>query len=61
MSTTTLENGWISDVFQFESAYGIYQDAVVMPPEEYNALTPEEITIIKQERFNTWLNNFGPK
>jgi hypothetical protein len=59
MSVTVLDNGWISDVFQFESAYGTYQDAIVMPAEEYNALSPEDIISIKQDRFNTWLTSFG--
>jgi len=31
-----------------------YSDAIVLPEAEYNALTPEQIETIKEERFENW-------
>lgn len=31
-----------------------FSDAIVLPEDEYNALTPEQIEAIKEERFQNW-------
>lgn len=55
MAVIILENGWISDSFQMGEAPQIYVDALCMPPEQYNSLTPQEIENIKKERYENWL------
>lgn len=56
MAVNTLENGWIQDVFQFShEQYGSYCDAIVLPPEEYNALTADQLAAMKQARFDKWV------
>ena len=58
MSINVLENGWVQDSFELKhDVYGLYRDAIVMPPEEYNALTPDEITVMKQQRLDNWAAN----
>jgi hypothetical protein len=56
MAVNTLDNGWIQDVFQFShEQYGAYCDAIVLPPEEYNALTADQLAAMKQARFDNWV------
>ena len=53
-----LENGMIQHIFEFsKSGNGdmTFRDALVMPQEAYDALTPEQITAMKQARFDNWL------
>ena len=38
--------------FEFESEYGVYRDAIVLP-EDHN-LDDAEIDVIKQQRFDNW-------
>lgn len=33
----------------------IYKDALVMTQEEYDALTPEQIAAMQQERYDRWI------
>jgi hypothetical protein len=61
MTVTTLENGQISDAFSFETAYGRFSDALVMTPDEYAALTTEDIDTLKQARLDRWLAIFIPQ
>lgn len=35
------------------------QDAIVLPQEEYNKLTAEDIETQKQERFNSWIDSIN--
>lgn len=55
MTVTILENGWISDSFILGESPLLYSDAIVLPPEEYDLLTEEEITMMKEERYQNWL------
>ena len=55
MAITILENGWVSDSFQMGKEPLIYGDALVMPAEEYNMLTEEQIQTLKNERYQNWL------
>lgn len=54
MAVITLEDGRISDSFAITMHGQTYTDAIVMEPDEYNALTPEEIEAMKQARFDNW-------
>jgi hypothetical protein len=58
MAIQTLDNGLISDEFSFETQYGTFKDAVVLPSEEYSKLNLIDIEAIKQDRLNTWLAMF---
>lgn len=55
MSITVLENGWISDSFEKGVAPLTYSDAIILPPDQYNALTPDEIEALKDQRYQNWL------
>lgn len=55
MSVTKLENGMISDMFSFDSEYGQYIDAIVIPEQEYAVLTADEIYAMKQQQFDNWV------
>ena len=58
MSITVLENGWIQDSFELShETYGVYRDALVMLPDEYNALAEEQISAMKQQRLDNWAAN----
>lgn len=58
MSINVLENGWVQDSFELtHDVYGVYRDALVMDPEEYNALTEEQIAAMKQQRFDNWVSH----
>jgi len=55
MTISVLENGWVQDNFEWtHDVYGVYRGAIAMPLEKYNALTPEEIAAIKQQRVDDW-------
>ena len=58
MALEVLDNGMVSDRFEFASQYGDYKDALVMTQQEYDALTEAEISALKQERFDNWLKIF---
>lgn len=55
MTLKTLENGMVADDFSFKTKFGPYTDALVMSPEDYAALTPEQITQMKVDRVNNWV------
>ncbi|KPK13930.1 MAG: hypothetical protein AMJ56_00310 [Anaerolineae bacterium SG8_19] len=55
MAVTILENGWISDAFVLGDGPLVYSDAIVLPPEQYNALSPDEIAALKQQRYDNWI------
>lgn len=50
-----MENNLISFRFQIGEAPYLYSDALVMTQEEYDALTPEQIAAMQQERYDRWL------
>jgi hypothetical protein len=55
MAITTLDNGWISDSFEIGSEPLVLKDAIVMPAEQYNQLTAEQIAAMKQQRYDNWM------
>ena len=58
MAVRTLENGFVSDEFSFETQYGTFKDAIVLPSEEYSTLSAEYIESLKQQRLTNWLSIF---
>jgi len=54
MTITVLDNGWISDSFTI-GEWPSFTDALVMPPDQYNALTFEQIEAMKQDRYDKWV------
>ena len=54
MTITVLDNGWISDSFTIGGPPSL-TDALVMPPDQYNALTADQIVTMKQERYDSWV------
>lgn len=55
MAIIYLEDGRISDQFQIGTDPYIYNDALVMMPEEYEKLAPDEIAAMKQARYDNWI------
>jgi hypothetical protein len=55
MAMTVLENGWISDDFEIGTEPLILKDAIVMPADQYNALSADEISALKQQRYDNWI------
>ena len=57
MSYTLLADG-VTVYDEFSDTYGtsIFNDAIVMPLEEYNSYTPAQIQEIKDQRFVNWVN-----
>jgi hypothetical protein len=54
MTITVLDNGWISDSFTIGESPS-FTDALVMPPDQYNALTLDQIEAMKQKRYDKWV------
>lgn len=54
MTITVMDNGWISDSFTIGGPPS-YTGAIVMPPDQYNALTADQIEAMKQERYDKWV------
>lgn len=54
MTITVMDNGWISDSFTIGGPPS-YTGAIVMPPDQYNALTADQIEVMKQERYDKWV------
>lgn len=54
MAIVTLDDGLISDSFQIGQEPWILNDAIVMPADQYNALTPDELAALKQQRYDNW-------
>ena len=54
MSIVQLEDGRIADEFQIGVDPYVLSDALVMRPEDYERLTPEEIAAMKQTRYDNW-------
>lgn len=46
-------------LFQFESQYGLFSDALHFTDEEFAALSSEDIELMKQKRFDNWLSLFN--
>ena len=54
MAITQLDNGMVSDAFEITKDGLTFKDALVMPQDQYDALTAEEIEALKQQRFDNW-------
>ena len=54
MAVEILENGLVSDQFQIGEPPLVFNDAIVMPQDQYDALTPDEIAAMKQQRYDNW-------
>lgn len=59
MTVTILENGWISDSFYMGEDPLIYGDAIVMPKEDYDLLTEEQIQAMKKQRYDNWIHTIN--
>ena len=57
MNVLTLETGMIS--IRYMRTNGVFQftDSIVLTAEEFDMLTPEDITVMQDQRFATWLEN----
>ena len=54
MAIEILENGWVSDRFQIGESPWVFNDAIVMLQDQYDALTPDDIAAMKQQRYDNW-------
>jgi hypothetical protein len=54
MGIVYLDDGRIADEFVIGEAPYVLSDALVMLPEEYEKLSPEEIVAMKQSRYDNW-------
>ena len=54
MSIIQLDNGMVSDSFEITKDGLTFKDALVMPQDQYDALTAEQIEAMKQQRFDNW-------
>ena len=55
MAIVYLDDGRLADEFLIGDSPYILSDALVMTPEVYALLTPEEIQAMKQQRYNNWI------
>jgi hypothetical protein len=57
MNMLTLETGMIS--IRYMRTNGVFQftDSIVLTAEEFDMLTPEDITVMQDQRVATWLEN----
>ena len=55
MAIVQLEDGRIADEFEMGEEPHVLKDALVMRPQDYEALTPEEIQAMKQRRYDNWI------
>ena len=51
----TLDNGYIQHIFEISQDGQTYRDALVMPQEQYDLLSAEQIATMKQARFDNWI------
>ena len=54
MSIIQLPNGYISDAFEITKDGLTFKDALVMPQDQYDSLTAEQIEAMKHQRFDNW-------
>jgi hypothetical protein len=55
MAIVQLEDGRIADEFEIGEEPHVLKDALVMRPQDYEALTPDEIQAMKQRRYDNWI------
>jgi hypothetical protein len=54
MAIVQLDDGRIADQFQIGDEPYVLHDALVMQPDAYALLTPDEIQAMKQQRYDRW-------
>ena len=54
MGIVYLEDGRMADEFEIGTEPYVLSDALVMRPEDYALLTPDEIAAMKQARYDNW-------
>jgi hypothetical protein len=55
MGIVYLDDGRLADQFQMGNEPYVLSDALVMRPEHYEKMTPEEIAAMKQSRYDNWI------
>jgi hypothetical protein len=55
MGIVYLEDGRLADEFDIGTEPYVLKDALVMSPENYALLTPDEIAVMKQARYDNWI------
>ena len=51
---TELPSGYVSIEFTLGEDPYVLTDAIVMTQEEYDSMTPEQITAMEQQRYDDW-------
>lgn len=54
MGIVYLEDGRLADEFDIGTEPYVLKDALVMMPDAYALLTPDEIAAMKQSRYDNW-------
>ena len=54
MGIVYLEDGRLADEFDIGTEPYVLKDALVMTPDAYALLTPDEIAAMKQSRYDKW-------
>jgi len=54
MGIVYLDDGRLADQFQMGDEPYVLSDALVMRPEDYEKMTPEEVAAMKQWRYDKW-------
>jgi hypothetical protein len=55
MGIVYLEDGRMADEFEIGTEPYVLKDALVMRPEDYTLLTADEISAMKQSRYDNWI------
>lgn len=55
MGIVYLEDGRMADEFKIGTEPYVLSDALVMRPEDYALLIPDEIAAMKQARYDNWI------
>jgi hypothetical protein len=55
MGIVYLEDGRMADEFEIGTEPYVLKDALVMTPDAYALLTPDEIATMKQSRYDNWI------
>lgn len=55
MGIVYLKDGRMADEFEIGTEPYVLKDALVMRPEDYALLTPDEIAAMKQSRYDNWI------
>ena len=50
-----LDSGLVQHIFEITQDGNTYRDALVMPQAEYDTLSAEQISTMKQSRFDNWI------